>query len=261
MIDNKMSDTLLESKHKKDKKKVIIILPAYNAEMTLKQTLDDIQKGIADEIILVDDKSKDKTVELSKQLDLITFYHPANQGYGGNQKTCYLEALKRNAEIVVMLHPDYQYDPKMINKLIQPLIDDEADAVFGSRMMQGGGALDGGMPWWKHISNILLTMFENSILGMKLTEYHSGFRAYSGKLLRKIKFIENSDDFVFDTEIIVQIVCHKYNIAEIPIQTKYFDEASSIKLGGCIKYGLGIILTMAKYLLHKHKIFKFTQLN
>ena len=241
-------------------KKIVVVLPAYNAEKTLKKTYDDIPKDIVDEIILTDDNSCDKTIEIAKGLDMRIFTHEKTIGYGGNQKTCYKEALKLGADIVVMVHPDYQYDPKMIPQLIEPIKKGEADAVFGSRMMKGG-ALEGGMPLWKHNANILLTALENVILRTYLTEYHSGFRAYSAKLLKAIRFEDNSDNFVFDTEIIVQILLKGFKIDEIPIRTRYFPEASTVRFWQGTGYGLGILRTMFKYILHTKKIVKFKQFN
>lgn len=252
------SVTAKKKKVTKKNMKVTVVLPAYNAEKTLKRTFDDIPKDIVDEIILVDDKSKDKTVKVAKALGLEIVQHKKNIGYGGNQKTCYKKALERGADIVVMVHPDYQYDPTIIPKLIEPIQVGRADAVFGSRMMKGG-ALEGGMPLWKHNVNILLTAFENVILGTYLTEYHSGFRAYSADLLKTINFELNSNNFVFDAEMIVQTLIYHFKIEEIPIQTRYFDEASKIKFLPSIGYGLGIIWTMAKYLLHIKGIYKFRQ--
>jgi len=238
--------------------KTSIVLPAYNASKTLKRTVSDIPEAIADDIILVDDASSDDTVEIAKDLGLKVFVHNKNLGYGGNQKTCYKEALHSGADIVVMLHPDYQYDPKVIPELIEPIWKGQADAVFGSRMMKGG-ALEGGMPRWKHNANILLTALENVVLGTYLTEYHSGFRAYSRKLLESVNFDLNSNGFIFDTEIIVQSLIKKFKIEEIPIRTRYFDEASTVGFfAGCI-YGLGIIKTLFKYLLHSKGIWRFKQ--
>ncbi|MFH1857941.1 MAG: glycosyltransferase family 2 protein, partial [Candidatus Omnitrophota bacterium] len=207
-----------------EKKKIIIVLPAYNAAKTLERTIDDIPPGVADEIILVDDQSQDNTVEIAKKRNLFTVLHPKNLGYGANQKTCYSHALARGAEIIVMLHPDYQYDPKVVPELVHPIQEGRADAVFGSRMMKGG-ALEGGMPLWKHNANILLTALENVVLSTYLTEYHSGFRAYSRRALEQIAFQKNSNGFVFDTEIIVQLLIHGFKIEESPIKTRYFDEA------------------------------------
>ena len=239
--------------------KTIAVLPAYNAAKTLKITLDDIPRDCVDDIILVDDASKDNTVEVAKQLGIKhIFVHEKNNGYGGNQKTCYEKALELGADIVVMVHPDYQYDPKMIPQLIEPIKKGEADAVFGSRMMKGG-ALEGGMPLWKHNANILLTALENVILHTYLTEYHSGFRAYSAKLLKNIRFTDNSDGFVFDTEIIVQALLKGFKIDEIPICTRYFPEASTVRFWqGCV-YGMGILKTMVKYILHTKGIIRFRQ--
>jgi len=240
------------------KPKVVIVLPAYNAEKTLQKTVADIPHGVADEIILVDDKSRDRTVEIARTLRLTIFTHPDNRGYGGNQKTCYQRALEHGADIVVMLHPDYQYDPKVVPELIRPIVEGRADAVFGSRMMKGG-ALEGGMPLWKHNANILLTALENVILSTYLTEYHSGFRAYSRRALERVPFRCNSDGFVFDTEIIVQLLVCGFKIEEIPIKTRYFDEASTISFWRSVLYGFGILKTLAKFLLHKYRIVRFKQ--
>ncbi len=236
--------------------KVCVVLPAYNAASTLKRTLADIPPGV-DEIILVDDASQDNTAELARSLGLKVFVHQKNTGYGGNQKTCYENALKSGADIVVMLHPDYQYDPTAITQLIEPILKGRADAVFGSRMMKGG-ALEGGMPLWKHNANILLTALENVVLGIYLTEYHSGFRAYSAGYLRSVNFEANSNGFVFDTEIIVQGVAKYMKFEEVPIRTRYFDEASSIKLGPSVLYGLNILKTLFKFVLYKSG-FRFKQ--
>jgi 2-polyprenyl-3-methyl-5-hydroxy-6-metoxy-1,4-benzoquinol methylase len=250
----------LESPAQSDKPakpmKVCVVLPAYNAASTLKRTLADIPPGI-DEIILVDDVSRDGTADLARSLGLKVFVHEKNTGYGGNQKTCYQNALAGGADIVVMLHPDYQYDPTAINQLIEPIKKGRADAVFGSRMMKGG-ALEGGMPLWKHNANILLTALENVVLGIYLTEYHSGFRAYSSQYLGAVNYMANSDGFVFDTEIIVQGVVKYMKFEEVPIRTRYFDEASSIKLWPSIVYGLNILKTLFKFFLFKHG-FRFNQ--
>lgn len=238
--------------------KIIAVLPAYNAAKTLEITVRDIPKDTVDDIILVDDASSDNTVAIANRLGLKVFSHKSNLGYGANQKTCYLKALEMEADIVVMVHPDYQYDPLSIPELVKPILDQKADAVFGSRMMKGG-ALEGGMPLWKHNANILLTALENVVLGTYLTEYHSGFRAYSAKYLRSINFTANSDNFVFDTEIIVQGLMHNMKIEEIPIKTRYFREASTIKFLPAVLYGLGILKTMLKYVLHKSRILHFRQ--
>jgi glycosyltransferase involved in cell wall biosynthesis len=242
---------------KKDAK-VIIVLPAYNAEKTLKITVDDVPKEGVDKIILVDDGSNDRTVDIARKLGLDVFRHDRNRGYGANQKTCYRKALERGADIAVMVHPDYQYDPKVIPDLVEPILRGEADAVFGSRMM-AGGALEGGMPAWKHMANKMLSSFENLILGTRLSEYHSGFRAYSSALLNTVNFELNNDKFVFDTEIIVQALIHGFRIKEVPIKTRYFDDASKISFLAGVRYGLGIIWTMIKYLLHVNGIVRFRQ--
>jgi len=231
-------------------KKVVVVMPAYNAEKTLERTLDDIDRSWVDEIILVDDGSRDKTVELARRLGLRVFVHEKNTGYGGNQKTCYTEAMKIGAEIMVMVHPDHQYDPRVVPQLVQPLLDGSCDAVFGSRML-GGRPLEGGMPKWKYLANIFLTAFENATFYMYLTEYHSGLRAYSRRYLETVNFMGNSDDFVFDTEIIAQGVQHSLRIREIPIETRYFAEASQIGLQRSIVYGLSILKTLVKFKLHK----------
>jgi glycosyltransferase involved in cell wall biosynthesis len=235
----------------KHKKKVIVVMPAYNAERTLKRTLDDIPRGWVDEIILCDDASHDGTVDLARKLGLSVIVHKVNRGYGGNQKTLYGEALKRGGRIMVMVHPDHQYDPTVIPELVQPLLDGKCDAVFGSRML-GGRPLEGGMPKWKYLANIFLTAMENAVFYMYLTEYHSGLRAYSRGYLEAVKFRENSDDFVFDSEIIAQGVMHNMRIREIPIETRYFPEASQIGMGRSIVYGLSILKTLIKFKLHKH---------
>lgn len=242
----------------KNGKKIIAVLPAYNAEKTLKQTLNDIPNDWVDDIILVDDASSDRTVELSRSLGLKTFVHKKNLGYGGNQKTCYKEALNAGADIVVMVHPDHQYDPSNIPQIIMPILLNEADAVFGSRMMIPRQALKGGMPIWKYIANIFLTRFSNLVLGAELTEYHSGFRAYSKKILETLPLEKNSDDFVFDTEIIVQTLNYGFRIKEIPIPTRYFKDASSVNFRRSVIYGLSILWTLAKYKLHQMRIISFS---
>jgi len=237
-------------------RKVMVIMPAYNAEKTLQRTLDDISRDWVDDILLVDDCSRDGTVALARKLGLQVIVHPENRGYGGNQKTCYTAALKQGAEIVVMIHPDHQYDPTVIPELIQPILDGRCDAVFGSRML-GGHPMEGGMPKWKYLANVFLTAVENATFYMYLTEYHSGLRAYSRRYLEKVSFLANSDDFVFDSEIIAQGVLHGLRIREIPIETRYFQEASQIGLGGSIVYCLAILKTLVKFKLHKKGLLKF----
>ena len=239
-------------------KKVIVILPAYNAAKTLQATLNAIPKDLVDDIILVDDASSDNTVEVAKSLGLKTFVHPKNLGYGGNQKTCYKEALRLGADIAVMVHPDFQYDPIFIPELVLPIAKGEYDAVIGSRMMIRQNALKGGMPYWKFLANIFLTKIENFILGNNLSEYHSGFRAYSKKIL-ELPIDFNSDDFIFDTEIIVQMKIVGMKIGEAPITTKYFPEASQINFKRSVEYGIAILNTMRKYLLFKYKLINYKQ--
>ena len=237
--------------------KIIAILPAFNAEKTLKKTLADIPTGWLDEIILVDDASSDNTCELAKNLGLKIFQHKKNLGYGANQKTCYQEALKLGADIIIMIHPDHQYDPRLVPDLLLPLIRGDADAVFGSRMMRPGSALAGKMPVWKYLANIFLTKLENLILGLKLTEYHSGFRAYSRKALEAVNFLANSNDFVFDTEIIIQLKLKKLKIFELPISTRYFPDASMIGFKKSVKYGFSILKNLFQYLMFRLGVKKY----
>jgi len=224
-------------------------MPAYNAEKTLARTYADIPQGSVDDVILVDDASRDRTVEEARRLGLHVVVHAKNRGYGGNQKTCYRTALERGADIVVMVHPDHQYDPTVIPKLVEPLIAGECDAVFGSRML-GGRPIQGGMPKWKYLGNIFLTAVENATFLIYLTEYHSGFRAYSRRYLEAVDLEANSDGFVFDTQIIAQGMARGLRIREIPIETRYFDEASQIAFGPSVRYGFAILKTMAQYKLH-----------
>ena len=240
----------------KREKKIVVVMPAYNAEKTLERTLDDIDRSWVDEIILVDDCSSDGTVELARRLGLHVIVHEKNTGYGGNQKTCYTQAMQMGAEIMVMVHPDHQYDPRVVPQLVQPLLDGTCDAVFGSRML-GGRPLEGGMPKWKYLANIFLTAIENATFYMYLTEYHSGLRAYSRRYIEVVNFMANSDDFVFDSEIIAQGVLHGMRIREIPIDTRYFSEASQIGLWRSIVYGFSILKTMVKFKLHKKGLKRF----
>jgi len=238
-------------------KKITVIISAYNAEKTLLQTYNEIPKDIVDEIILTDDASTDRTVEIANKLNIKTVIHQSNKGYGANQKTCYTEALKENPDIIIMLHPDYQYSPKLITAMASLIAVGEYDVVLASRIL-GRGALKGGMPLYKYIANRILTLIENILLGYKLTEYHTGFRAYSSNVLKKIPFLKNSDDFVFDNEIIAQIIYFGFRIAEISCPTRYFPEASSINFRRSVKYGFGVIATALKFLITKLKIKKFS---
>lgn len=231
------------------RKKVAVVMPAYNAEKTLARTYADIPMACVDDVILVDDASFDRTVEEARRLGLHVVVHPKNRGYGANQKTCYRTALERDADIIVMVHPDHQYDPAVIPHLIEPLLDGNCDAVFGSRML-GGRPIQGGMPKWKYLGNIFLTAVENATFLIYLTEYHSGFRAYSRRYLESINLEANSDGFVFDTEIIAQAMAKGLKIREIAIETRYFDEASQIAFWPSVRYGFAILKTMLLYKLH-----------
>lgn len=233
--------------------KIVIVLPAYNAEKTLLRTIAEIPIEYRETILLVDDASKDNTVEVAREAGIIVFQHPTNRGYGGNQKTCYQEALALGADIVVMLHPDHQYDAKVIPDLVDPILRNEADAVFGSRML-GGRPMEGGMPRWKYIANIFLTALANIIFERYLTEIHSGFRAYSRKYLETVRFEMNSDDFVFDTEIIAQGMANNLFFEEVPIVTRYFPEASSINFSRSVLYGFGILKVLLRYSLHHKRL-------
>jgi glycosyltransferase involved in cell wall biosynthesis len=228
-------------------------MPAYNAEKTLERTYRDLPMDWVDDVILVDDASRDRTVELSRRLGIHTLVHPQNRGYGGNQKTCYREALARGADIAVMVHPDHQYDPRVIPDLVRPLLAGECDAVFGSRML-GGRPLEGGMPKWKYMANLFLTALANATFYVFLSEYHSGLRAYSRRYLEAVDLEANSDDFVFDTEIIAQGVWKGMRIREIPIETRYFAEASQIGFGRSVVYGLSVLAVLLRYKLHKKSI-------
>jgi glycosyltransferase involved in cell wall biosynthesis len=228
-------------------------MPAYNAEKTLERTYRDLPMDWVDDVILVDDGSRDATVEVSRRLGIHTLVHPRNRGYGGNQKTCYREALSRGADIVVMVHPDHQYDPRVVPDLVRPLLAGECDAVFGSRML-GGRPLEGGMPKWKYLANLFLTAVANATFYVFLSEYHSGLRAYSRRYLEAVDLAANSDDFVFDTEIIAQGVWKGMRIREIPIETRYFEEASQIGFGRSVVYGFSVLAVLLRYKLHKKRI-------
>jgi len=240
------------------KPKVIVVMPAYNAAKTLKITYEAIPHTVVDQIILVDDGSTDKTLDIARQLQLTVFVHTRNFGYGANQKTCYAEALKEEADIVVMLHPDYQYDPTLLPEIIAPIKAGDADIVLGSRFL-GGNTLEQGMPWWKFIGNRFLTGLENWTLGLKLAEYHTGYRAYSRRALEQIPFSFNSDNFVFDQEMLVQATHLGFRIKEVPVPTKYFPAASSASFVDSIIYGLSILFLLGRFLLHKISLVEFRQ--
>ena len=231
-------------------KKVVVIMPAYNAAKTLKQTYDEIYKDFVDEVILVDDNSQDETREVAKELGIKTIVHKENRGYGGNQKSCYKAALKSGADIVVMLHPDYQYTPKLIPAIVSMMAFEEYDAVLASRML-GNSALKGGMPLYKYIANKCLTAFENILTNQKLSEYHTGFRGFTAKVLRELPLEECNDDFIFDNELIALMFYNNYNIGEISCPTKYFKEASSINFLRSCKYGFGVLGVSILYRLAK----------
>lgn len=240
-------------------KKVVVIMPAYNAEKTLKQTYDEIYKDFVDEVILVDDNSQDNTKLVSKELNIKTIVHKENKGYGGNQKSCYKAALKSGADIVVMLHPDYQYTPKLIPAIVCMMAFEQYDAVLASRML-GNSALKGGMPFYKFVANKFLTGFENILTGEKLSEYHTGFRGFTRKVLENLPLADCDDDFIFDNEMIALLFYNNYKIGELSCPTKYFKEASSINFARSCKYGFGVLGVSLKYRLAKmgikSKIFK-----
>ena len=237
-------------------KRLVVVMPAYNAERTLRQTFDELPHEYVDETILVDDASRDATVRVAGELGLRTIIHPENRGYGGNQKTCYRAALASNADIVVMLHPDYQYSPKLVAAMASLVASGHYDVVLGSRIL-GGQARRGGMPAYKYVANRFLTLAENLALGVKVSEYHTGFRAFSRAVLETLPLEENSDDFVFDNEMLVQAVAFNFRIGEISCPTKYFAEASSINFRRSVRYGLGVLATAGKYLLQRSRLARF----
>ncbi len=235
-------------------KKVAVVMPAYRAAATLEATWHAIPADVVDIALLVDDASDDDTVEVARKLGIEVVVHPENRGYGANQKTCYSEALSRGADIVVMLHPDYQYDPRLIVSMGGMIASGVYDVVIGSRIL-GGGALAGGMPWWKYLANRALTAFENLLLGAKLSEYHTGYRAYSADLLRSFNWQENSDDFIFDNQFLAQAIAAGYDIGEISVPTRYFDEASSINFPRSTKYGFGVLAVSLLGFAHRLGIY------
>ena len=229
-----------------------MVLPAYNAAKTLRATIQGVPSGFVDEFILVDDASQDETEALSRELGLTTIRHPKNRGYGGNQKTCYAAALASGADVIVMLHPDYQYSPKLVPALAWLVASGEYDVALGSRIL-GGTALDGGMPLYKYVSNRALTFFQNLATGAKLSEYHTGFRAFSRQALEAVPWKDNSDDFVFDNQILNQVLAEGFRIGEISCPTKYFDQASSIGFARSVRYGLGVVGEAIRFRLHRRK--------
>jgi glycosyltransferase involved in cell wall biosynthesis len=240
-----------------DNKKIIVVMPAYNAAKTVEQTFKEIPFNIVDEVILVDDHSKDETFEVAKKLGIHTVIrHDINKGYGGNQKTCYDAAIKNGADIVVMLHPDYQYTPLLLEAMIYPIARGLFPVMLGSRIL-GKGALRGGMPMYKYIANRFLTFFQNVMMGQKLAEYHTGYRAFSKEILERLPLHKNSDDFVFDNEMLGQIAFAGYEMGEVTCPTKYFDDASSINFKRSVQYGLGVLRVSVSFRLQRWGIAKF----
>ena len=241
-------------------KKLIVIMPAFNAERTLQQTYEELPHEYVDEVILVDDASKDETSRVAHELGIKTIIHPENKGYGGNQKTCYREALRHGADIVVMVHPDYQYSPRLVAAMASMIASGHYDVVLGSRIL-GGTALKGGMPLYKYVANRFLTLVENICLGVKLSEYHTGFRAFTREVLETLPLNENSDDFVFDSEMLVQSVYFGFRLGELSCPTRYFEDASSINFSRSVKYGFGVLGSIMKYVLSKSGVTQFTIFN
>lgn len=237
-------------------KKIIVVLPAYNAEKTLRQTYGEIPHSIVDDTILVDDGSHDETVKIAEELNIKAYRHSRNFGYGANQKTCYAKALEMGADVVVMLHPDYQYTPKLITPMASIISGGLYDVVIGSRVL-GVGALRGGMPRYKYIANRLLTLIQNWLLHYKLSEYHTGYRAFSREVLTELPLLENSDDFVFDNEMLAQIIYFGYDISEMTCPTKYFKEASSISFPRSVRYGIGVLWTSLRFVMAKNNLKRF----
>jgi glycosyltransferase involved in cell wall biosynthesis len=231
-------------------KKVVVVMPAYNAEKTLERTYSEIPRDVVDEVIVVDDKSRDGTVELARRLGLMTIAHDYNKGYGGNQKTCYAAALRLGGDIVIMVHPDYQYTPKLIRAMVSLIAEGVFDCVIGSRIL-GVGARRGGMPLYKYVANRVLTLVQNLLLGYKLSEYHTGYRAFSREILERLPLAANSDNFLFDNQMLAQIIYAGYSIGEITCPTRYFKEASSINLGSSTVYGLGVLAVSVKFRLNR----------
>lgn len=237
-------------------KHITVIMPAYNAEKTIEKSVRDLPGEIVDQIILVDDASSDNTIKVAEKLNLKVFRHKSNYGYGRNQKTCYKEAISLESDIIVMVHPDYQYDPKLVLPMASMIACGTYDVVLASRIL-GGGALKGGMPLYKYVANRILTLFQNIAQGCKLSEYHTGYRAFSRKVLETLPLEENSDNFIFDNQMIAQIVHFGFKIGEISCPTRYFEEASSIKILPSIIYGLGVIETSIKFFLNRHKLSQY----
>jgi glycosyltransferase involved in cell wall biosynthesis len=233
---------------------VAVVMPALNAARTIAQAVDEIPREWVDEVIVVDDASTDETLEIAKNLNVTVVWHPHNVGYGANQKTCYLHALQGGAEVVVMLHPDGQYEASLIPELVRPIVAGEADLVLGSRMRERGAARAGGMPLYKIAANRFLTTVENRVMGTRLTDLHTGYRAYSRELLLKVPFLRNSLDFVFDSEMLMQAAHFGFRIAEVPARSRYFADASSITVGPATVYGLKTLLTAGRLMMHRRRM-------
>jgi len=240
-------------------KRVCVVMPAYNAARTLRKTVEEIDRSVVDDVIMVDDASRDGTINVARQLGIHFVAHGSNRGYGGNQKTCYREALARGAEVVVMLHPDYQYSPKLVPAMAAMVASGHFDCVLGSRIL-GVGALRGGMPLWKYAANRTLTFIENVLLGYKLAEYHTGYRAFSRQLLETLPLEENSDDFVFDNQFLAQVLWFGFDIGELSCPARYFPEASSINFRRSVTYGFGVLATGLEFRLAKMRLLKRSRL-
>jgi len=253
-----MNETAPRSAETVGRPKVVVVMPAYNAARTLRMTYRELPQDTVDMVILVDDGSTDDTVAIARELNLKLFLHDRNYGYGANQKTCYAEALKAGADIVVMVHPDYQYDPRLLPEIVQPIQDGAADVVLGSRL-KSGSALSGGMPWWKYLSNRFLTGVENRTFGLQLSEYHTGYRAYRREVLETVNYGLNADKFIFDQEIMAQVVEAGFRIAEVPVPTRYFAEASSASFLASSRYGVGILWLVLRYQLHRAGLWRQRQ--
>lgn len=231
-------------------KRIIVVLPAYNAEKTLERTVSELDRNIVDEILLVDDSSSDRTVKMAREIGIRSFLHDKNYGYGRNQKTCYSEALKSKADVIVMLHPDYQYSPRLVPAMAAMIVSEEYDVVLGSRIL-GGKARKSGMPIYKYIANRTLTLVENLLIGSKLSEFHTGYRAFSRRVLESLPIHQNSDDFMFDNEMLIQAVYFGFNVGEMSCPTRYFEEASSINFRRSVVYGFGVLWTALRFRLQK----------
>ena len=242
-----------------NKKKVIVVMPAYNAEKTLEKTVREIPEGSCDAILVVDDCSKDKTVDIAKRLGVTVIQHEQNKGYGGNQKTCYTTALKMGADVVVMLHPDYQYDPTLLPELTRPILEDRAGVVYGSRMLVRGMAKKGGMPLFKRVGNFFLTAYFNILVGTDMTDSATGYIAYSRKVLETIPFMLNHNGFCFDEEAIIQCAAHTFRMIEVPIPSRYEDDSSSITFGKSVKYGITLFYKVWQYKVTQFGIYTFKQ--